>query len=130
MRVLTLYRTFMDVDAAVRAKAAAGGSPEAIALALGTDQKQLVFAFADVDWHLGLAIQRLQRQFDSAIASAERVLAVMAGIQLLPALVIVALGFWALRPRIEEFRAGGSRPETRRRRDRWDRGPSARAGSG
>jgi hypothetical protein len=133
MRVLALYRTFIDVDAAVRAQAAAGRSPEAIALALGTDQKQLVFAFADVDWYLGLAIQRLQSQFDSAITSAERVLAVMAGIELLPALVIVALGFWALRPRIEEFRAGGSRRETPRRRhggDRWDPGPSPSAGSG
>jgi hypothetical protein len=130
MRVLTLYRKFMDVDAAVRARATAGKATDAITLALGTDQNQLVFAFADVDWYLGLVIQRLQGQFDSAVTSAERVIVAMAAIELLPALVIVALAFWALRPRIEEFRAGGPRREAPQRPGTWGRRPSASGSSG
>jgi hypothetical protein len=105
MRVLTLYRKFMDVDAAVRAKAAQGAEVDAITLALGTDQGQLTFAFADVDWYLGLAIKRLQGQFDDGMTYAERVLAGTAAIEVL-ALAIAALTFWGLRPRFEEFRAG------------------------
>jgi hypothetical protein len=105
MRVLTLYRKFMDVDAAVRAKAAQGAEVDAITLALGTDQGQLTFAFADVDWYLGLAIQRLQGQFDDGMTYAERVLAGTAAVEAL-ALAIAALTFWGLRPRFEEFRAG------------------------
>jgi hypothetical protein len=116
LRVLGLYRKFMDVDAQVRTRATSGKATDAITLALGTDQGQLVFAFADVDWYLGLVIQRLQGQFDSTITSAEQVIGGMAVVELFPALLIVGLTFWAIQPRIREFGAGGSRragPEPR-----------------
>jgi hypothetical protein len=103
--VLQLYRRFMDVDAAVRAKAALGAQADAIALALGNDQGQLAFAFAEVDRSLGLAIDRLQGRFDDGMTYAERVLAGTAAVELL-VLAIVGLTNWGLRPRIEEFRAG------------------------
>ena len=105
LRVLTLYRTFMDVDAAVRAKAAQGAEVDAITQALGTDKGQLTFAFQDVDWYLGLAIQHLQGDFDREMTYVERVLVGTALVELL-ALAIAALTFWGLRPRFEEFRAG------------------------
>lgn len=104
LRVLRLYRTFMDVDASVRAKAP-GALPDAIIQALGTDQGQLTFAFADVDWYLGLSIQRLQGRFDDGMTDAERVLGGTAAVELL-ALAIAALTFWGVRPRLAEFRAG------------------------
>ena len=90
---------------AVRSKAAQGDAVGAIAQALGTDQGQLTFAFADVDWYLGLAIQRLQGQFDDGMTYAEEVLAGTASVELL-ALGIAALTAWGLRPRLAEFRAG------------------------
>lgn len=105
VRVVQLYGRFMDIDAAVRARASQGDEPGAIAQALGTDQGQLTFAFADVDWYLGLAIQRLQGRFDDGMTYGERVLAGTAAVELL-ALGIAALTFWGLRPRLEEFRAG------------------------
>jgi hypothetical protein len=109
VRVLRFYQRFMNVDAAVRAKAAAGAQTEAITLALGTDQGQVTFAFDDVDWYLGLSIQHQQSQFDSSITLAERIIAVTAVVELL-ALAIAALAYWGLEPRIDEFRAGGARP--------------------
>lgn len=105
LKILQLYRTFMDVDAAVRAKADQGDAQGAVALALGTDEGQLTFAFADVDWYLGVAIQHLQGQFDDRMTYAEQVLGATAATELL-ALAIAGLTFWGLRPRIEEFRAG------------------------
>jgi hypothetical protein len=105
LKILQVYRTFMDVDAAVRARAAQGDAQGAVALALGTDEGQLTFAFADVDWYLGVAIQHLQSQFDDRMTYAEQVLAGTAATELL-VLAIAALTFWGLRPRIEEFRAG------------------------
>src|SRR5205807_1500335 len=66
LRVLRQYRTFVDVDATVRARASTpAGRPDAIAIALGTNQGQLTFAFEDVDWYLGVLIRDLQDQFDS-----------------------------------------------------------------
>lgn len=121
LRVLGLYRKFIDVDATVRARATQGRAADAIALALGTNQNQLVFAFADVDWYLGLVITRLQGQFDSSITSAEVVLAGMAVVQLVPALLIAGLTFWALQPRIDEFRAGGIRRAAEGRHGAGDR---------
>jgi hypothetical protein len=105
VQVLRLYRRFMDVDAAVRSKAAQGDVVDAVAQALGTDRGQLAFAFADVDWYLGLAIQRIQGQFDDGMTFGERVLAGTAAVELL-VLGIAALTAWGLRPRFEEFRAG------------------------
>jgi len=105
VQILQLYRRFMDIDAAVRARAAQGDEVGAITQALGTDQGQLTFAFADVDWYLGLAIQRLQGQFDDGMTYGEQVLAGTAAVVLL-ALGIAALTAWGLRPRLEEFRAG------------------------
>lgn len=108
VKMLVLYRKFMDVDAAVRAKAQQGNLPEAIALTLGTDQGQLTFAFADVDWYMGIAIQQLRQQFDDTMTTAERLLGATIAIELL-GLAIVALTFWAVQPRIDEFRLGGPR---------------------
>lgn len=105
LQVLVLYRTFLAVDAQVRARAAQGSEADAVALALGTDQGQLTFAFADVDWYLGVAIQRIQGQFDDTMTYAVRALGATAAADLL-ALAIGALAFWGLRPRIDEFRAG------------------------
>ena len=108
MKVVLVYRKFLDADAAMRALAAQGRQPEAIVLALGTDQGQLTFAFADVDWYLGVAIERLQEQFDDGAAEAERTLAATAALSAL-ALAIAALTFWAVQPRIDEYRAGRRR---------------------
>jgi hypothetical protein len=105
LTVIQHYRTFMDIDTQVRAKAAQGDAEGAIVLALGTDEGQLSFAFADVDWYLGLAIQHLQSQFDDRMTYAEQVLAGTAVMELL-ALAIAGLTFWGLRPRLREFRAG------------------------
>jgi hypothetical protein len=129
MRVLGLYRKFMDADAQVRSRATSGKPTDAVTLALGTDQGQLVFAFADVDWYLGLVIQRLQGQFDSTITTAEQVIGGMAAVELLPALLIVALTFWAVQPRIREFRAGGPRrSDADQRGVLWERRPSVSSG--
>jgi hypothetical protein len=110
LRVLARWGTFLEVDAAVRAKTSLGASGEAdaVALALGTDRGQLTFAFADVDWYLGLVIQSLQQDFDSTMTFAEQVIGVTVGIELL-GLAVVALTFWGLRPRLAEYRGEGPR---------------------
>jgi hypothetical protein len=108
LRVLRLYRTFLDVDAAVRARAAQGDRAGAILLALGTDQGQLIFAFADVDWHLGLVVQDLQDQFDTTMRLAELGLAAAAAGSLVT-LAVAALALTGVRPRLAEYRAGGPR---------------------
>jgi hypothetical protein len=108
LRVLVLYRKFLEVDATVRARAARGDAAGAVGLALGTDQGQLTFAFADVDWYLGVAIDDLQGQFDDAMESAERSIGITAGVEVV-GLVVAALALWGLQPRIAEFAVGGPR---------------------
>jgi endonuclease/exonuclease/phosphatase (EEP) superfamily protein YafD len=108
IQVLLAYRTFLATDAMMRARSAEGSQAEAVTLALGTDRGQLTFAFGDLDWYLGVATQRLQDRFDATVGSAERVLAVTAGLGLL-VLLVVYLTVRGLRPRIDEYRAGGPR---------------------
>jgi len=58
----------------------------------------------EIDWsHLGASMQVLERQFDSTMSSAELTLGLTAGLEVL-AVAIVALTFWGLQPRIDEYR--------------------------
>jgi hypothetical protein len=57
----------------------------------------------ELDWYLGASMQVLQREFDSTMSGAEYTLAVTAGLEVL-AVAIVALTFWGVQPRIDEYR--------------------------
>jgi hypothetical protein len=65
--------------------------------------QSLVAAVDELDWYLGASMQVLEREFDSSMSSAEYTLAVTAGLEIL-ALAIVALTFWGIQPRIDEYR--------------------------
>ena len=101
LKALRAYQRFLDVDAAVRARAA-GDHEGAVALALGTGPGALGAAFGDLDAALAEAIGVDQRQFDEAIQRAEPSLALNLGVPL-GALAIALLALWGLQPRIAEY---------------------------
>ena len=101
LKALRAYQRFLDVDAAVRARAA-GDHEGAVALALGTAPGALGAAFGDLDAALAEAIGVDQRQFDEAIQRAEPSLALNLGVPL-GALGIALLALWGLQPRIAEY---------------------------
>jgi hypothetical protein len=101
LKALRAYQRFLDVDAAVRARAA-GDHEGAVALALGTGPGALGAAFGELDAALAEAIGVDQRQFDEAIQRAEPSLALNLGVPL-GALAIALLALWGLQPRIAEY---------------------------
>jgi hypothetical protein len=105
MQVLQAYQRFLQADAAMRAKVIRGDQAGATTLALGTAPGQLVYAFDELDFSLGLMIQMVQDQFNANIGSAELPLQLAVGIQVL-ALAIVGLAILGLRPRIAEYTVG------------------------
>lgn len=128
LRVVTAYRQFLDIDAAVHAQAAAGHQAGAVALTLGTygaplglafksldwgprlgaqrdwSEGELGYAFEEFDWELAQLTQMLQRQFDATMDGVERTLAEAIGLQAL-SVAAAALTFAGLRPRIAEYSA-------------------------
>jgi hypothetical protein len=102
LKALRAYQRFIEVDAAVRARAA-GDHEGAVALALGTGPGALGAAFADLDVALAEAIGVDQRQFDEAIQKAAPSPALNLGVPLC-ALAIALLALWGLQPRIAEYR--------------------------
>jgi len=128
VRVLRAYRQFLDIDAAVRAQAAAGHQTAAVTLTLGTygaalglafkslnwgprlgaqrdwSEGELGFAFEEFDWDLAQLTQMLQTQFDATMEGVERTLAATIALQAL-SLAIAALTYAGLRPRIAEYTA-------------------------
>ncbi len=107
-KALHAYQRFLDTDSVVRSSANAGQLGAASTLALGTGSAQLVFAFNELDWDLGVAIKMLQDQFDSSMQAAQWYLVAMAGLDIL-VVAVAALGFWAVQPRIDEYTIGTRR---------------------
>jgi hypothetical protein len=105
LEVLRAFQRFVAADAAVRARVQKGDDTGATFLALGTAPGQLVFAFDELDYSLGIIIQAVQDEFDATIGSAEPPLRAAVAIQVL-ALAIAALAFLGLRPRIAEYTQG------------------------
>jgi hypothetical protein len=115
IETLQAYQRFLQADAAVRTRALHGDQAGATTLALGTAPGQLVFAFDELDYNLGVTIQTVQDQFDTTIGAAELPLQVSVAIQVLvPA--IAGLAFLGLRPRIAEYTAGDVAVRRGRRR--------------
>src|SRR5437660_1663649 len=126
LRVVAAYRQFQAIDASVHAQAAAGHQSAAVTLTLGTygaplglafksmnwgprlgaqrdwSEGALGFAFEEFDWDLAQLKQLLQNEFDATMMSVERLLAETLGLQAL-SLVVAALTFSGLRPRIAEY---------------------------
>ena len=126
LRVVAAYRQFQAIDASVHAQAAAGHQSAAVTLTLGTygaplglafksmnwgprlgaqrdwSEGALGFAFEEFDWDLAQLTQLLQNEFDATMMSVERLLAETLGLQAL-SLVVAALTFSGLRPRIAEY---------------------------
>jgi hypothetical protein len=101
VRALGAYRQFTAVDAAVRARAAAGDHDGAVALALGSRPGQLEASSTELDASLADAIRIDQGVFDQAMANAG------AGASfLIPlgALVVALVALWGLEPRLAEYR--------------------------
>jgi hypothetical protein len=63
----------------------------------------LIAAVDELDWYLGASMQVLERQFDATMSYAQVTLALTAGLEGL-AIIIVALTFWGVQPRIDEYR--------------------------
>jgi hypothetical protein len=107
MQILEAYQRFLQADAAMRARVLHGDEAGATTLALGTAKGQLVYAFDELDYSLGIAIQTVQDQFDATIGAAELPLELAVAIQVL-APAIAVLAFLGLRPRIAEYTVGVS----------------------
>jgi len=123
LQALGAYQRFMQADAQVRAESDAALRNQAAAAAKAQAQhgptakpsgpagpsrpsvsdQTLVSAVDELDWYLGASMQVLQRQFDATMSNAEFTLALTAGLEAL-AIAIVALTFWGLQPRIDEYR--------------------------
>lgn len=120
MHALGAYQRFMASDASVRAQSDAAVRAQAAANARAQAQapkgtkpaavprtpisdRPLVLTVDELDWYFGAAMQSIQRQFDATMQAAELTLTVTAGLELL-ALVVAALTFWGLQPRIDEYR--------------------------
>jgi hypothetical protein len=102
LKVLRGYEAFMDVDASLRAKAAAGDYAGATALVVGSTQ--FGTAFADLDVALERLIDYQQARFDAAVADASPSFALDVGIVLVT-IAIPVLVLLGLRPRIAEYTA-------------------------
>lgn len=83
--------------------AAAPTPPPAASARPSVSDQSLVAAVDELDWYLGASMQVLERDFDASMTSAEVTLALTAGLEIL-AVAIVALTFWGLQPRIDEYR--------------------------
>ncbi|HEY7198752.1 MAG TPA: hypothetical protein VIC57_00995 [Candidatus Dormibacteraeota bacterium] len=98
--------TRAQADAAARAAAAARNNPKAPAPAAPTPTKisdqDLVSAVSELDWYLGASMQIRQDQFDATLGMAQLILGLTAGLEVL-AVLIAALTFWGLQPRIDEY---------------------------
>jgi hypothetical protein len=134
LQALGAYQRFMQTDASVRADADTALRAQAAARAQAQAQRNpkpgtpssgppapatpapagtatrpavsdqsLMAAVDELDWYLGASMQVLERQFDSTMSSAELTLGLTAGLEVL-AVAIVALTFWGLQPRIDEYR--------------------------
>jgi hypothetical protein len=121
VQALGAYQQFMQVDASVMAQESTAVQEQANARAQaqkntkpGTpppatndrpsvSDQPLMAAADELDWYLGASMQVLQREFDSTMSAAEYTLAVTAGLEVL-AVAIVALTFWGVQPRIDEYR--------------------------
>jgi hypothetical protein len=132
LQALGAYQRFMqtdasvraDADTALRAQAAARAqaqrnpkpgtpssgppapatpAPAGTATRPAVSDQSLMAAVDELDWYLGASMQVLERQFDSTMSSAELTLGLTAGLEVL-AVAIVALTFWGLQPRIDEYR--------------------------
>jgi hypothetical protein len=82
--------------------AAAVPAPPPTSARPSVSDRTLIAAVDELDWYLGASMQVLERQFDSTMSDAELTLAVTAGLEVL-ALAIVALTFWGVQPRIDEY---------------------------
>lgn len=134
LQALGAYQRFLEADASVRAQADAALRAQAAAAARAQAQRNakpastpapaspppappatatttrpsvsdqtLIAAVDELDWYLGASMQVLERQFDSTMTYAQVTLAVTAGLEGL-AIIIVALTFWGVQPRIDEYR--------------------------
>lgn len=119
VQALRAYQQFLDAVGAVRAdaeaaaradavRAAARGNPRAAPAAPAPPTKlsdrRLFAAVAELDWYLGAAMQIQQTRFDDTLGTARLVLGLTAGLEVL-VVVIAALAFWGLQPRIDEYNA-------------------------
>jgi hypothetical protein len=96
-----------NADAAARAAAAAKANPKAPAATptpVKVADQPLVAAVAELDWYLGASMQIHQDSFDATLGMAQFILALTAVLEAL-AVVIAALAFWGLQPRIDEYAA-------------------------
>lgn len=122
-QTLRAYQQFLDSVTAVQGQADAAARANADALAryqaaLRTNPKTppaqptpvkvsdqpLVTAVAELDWYLGASMQIHQRQFDATLSTAQLILGLTAGLEVL-AIAIALLAFWGLQPRIDEYAA-------------------------
>jgi len=132
LQALGAYQRFMETDASVRSQAdaairaeaarqqqaqrnakpatgqkstpAATPSPPPAANTRPTVSDQsLIAAVDELDWYIGASMQVLQQDFDSTMTAAEYTLGITAALEVL-AIAIVALTFWGLQPRIDEYR--------------------------
>jgi len=95
-----------QADALARAQAAARANPKAPPVAVPppahVSDQDLVSSVSELDWYLGASMQIRQSQFDATLNMAQLILALTAGLEVL-AVLIAALTFWGLQPRIDEY---------------------------
>ena len=101
---LRWYGRYMAVDAQIRQLEQAGHHPQAVTLDIGTQPGQSDWAFSKFDDALKSTLDINQQQFDQDVNQA------FAGLRLLPlavsgvALLVIALTWVGVSPRIQEYR--------------------------
>lgn len=98
-----LFGEYHRVDAQIRALEQAGKHAQAVDLCIGLGDKQSNATFDRFDKALLDVIALNQREFDLAIASATRSLAIAEYVDPLATLAMIALALLGMRPRLREY---------------------------
>lgn len=100
----TAYQRYLQADRAARDVAARSGPGDPVFIQA---QRQMVSAFSQLDWRLGVAIQAQQTEFDAGMSTGALTLEV-AGVITVLAVLVALLAYWGLRPRMAEYTSGAS----------------------
>ncbi len=101
---LTALRSYLEQDARIRSFDKGGRRQEAVNLALGNGTTEAQQAFDNFTEVLSVNLGRAQANFDASIASAEGNLRFLDWAFVLIAMLVAALTYFGLTPRINEYR--------------------------
>ncbi|CAN5193069.1 hypothetical protein BH11CYA1_BH11CYA1_23430 [soil metagenome] len=102
---LSALRNYVQQDERIRTYDKTGKRSEAVNLALGNGTQEAQKAFDDLNQALTANLKTATSSFDASIASAESNINYLDLVFIILSLAVVALGYFGLTPRINEYRA-------------------------